>query len=103
MADLDVIDVATNDRVIPDARMSTQGHVAKDHRPARDVNAVAQLRFAAQERVELAIEICSIAHKRKNPSILANGRVSLSVPPQEFQQICLPTAIMAVVTVVITT
>ena len=54
VADHNAVDVAAQDRVVPDAGAIAQRDVARHHRAAGDVNIFAQRRFLAQELVELA-------------------------------------------------
>ena len=53
VADDDAVDVAAQHRAIPHAGMRAERHVAEDDGGLGEINALAELRLFAQERVEL--------------------------------------------------
>jgi len=53
VADDDAVDVAAQHRAIPHTGMRAEGHVTKDDSGFGEVNTFAELRFSAQEGVEL--------------------------------------------------
>jgi len=49
----DAVDVTAQHRAVPNTRMRTDGHVAQDDGRPGEVNAPAEFRLFAQERVKL--------------------------------------------------
>ena len=81
MPDDDAVDVATQHRVIPNAGVIAERHVAHDHRRARDIHAATERRFFAEERVELLSEIthARIAAKPRPELKRRSGSASVSL------------------------
>src|SRR5439155_6113145 len=69
--DLDPIDVSAHHRVVPDARIIAQSHIAQDDRAARDVNSFPKSRLFAQIRLKLILRLVHLYQ-------LCCGRINFS-------------------------
>jgi hypothetical protein len=92
VADDDPVDIAAQHGVIPDARMISEGHVAKDHGAPGDENIPAQPWVPAQKSVELFFQLAHafvntlypLAGKQKLAG--ANWRLNYRSIPSDCEQ-----------------
>jgi len=70
VADDDAVDVTTDDGVIPNTGLVTQGHVPQHRRAMGDINSLAERRLFSQERIKL---LFGLLLERVHPIGLTDG------------------------------